>query len=62
MTTQHPDSPRPAGDEDDELNEVTERRQSDLGHPHLDEELDRDALDELGEDSPPGQNSDWMPQ
>lgn len=59
--TQHPDSPRtsPEADADDELNEVTRQRQQDLGHPKLDEELDRD---ELGEDSPPGQNSDWLPQ
>jgi hypothetical protein len=57
---QHPDSPRPdAADSDDELNEVTRERQQDLGHPHLDDELDRS---ELGDDSAPGQNSDWMPQ
>lgn len=57
--TQHPDSPRARGEEDDELDAVTRQRQQDLGHPKLDEELDRD---ELGPDSPPGQNSDWMPQ
>jgi hypothetical protein len=59
--TQHPDSPRTPGatGADDELNEVTRERQQDLGHPKLDEEMDRD---ELGEDSPPGQNSDWIPQ
>lgn len=59
--TQHPDSPRTPSDADpdDELNAVTRQRQQDLGHPKLDEELDRD---ELGEDSAPGQNSDWMPQ
>ncbi len=62
MTTQPPDSPRPAGVEDDELNDVTERRQSDLGHPHLDEELDRGDVEDLGDESRPGQNSDWMPQ
>jgi hypothetical protein len=57
---QHPDSPRSGGgDADDELNDVTRERQQDLGHPHLDEELDRS---ELGDDSAPGQNSDWMPQ
>lgn len=56
--TQHPDSPRTQSSEsaDDEL---TRERQQDLGHPKLDEELDRD---ELGDESPPGQNSDWMPQ
>jgi hypothetical protein len=52
--TRHPDQ----GD-DEGVNEVTGERQQDLGHPKLDEELDRD---ELGEDSPPGQNSDWLPQ
>ena len=59
--TQHPDSPRPEAEAsaDDELNPVTRARQQDLGHPNLDAELDRD---ELGDDSPPGQNSDWMPQ
>ncbi len=58
----HPDSPRsgvPDADADDELNDVTRERQQDLGHPHLDEELDRS---ELGDDSAPGQNSDWLPQ
>ena len=57
----HPDSPRTPADDDagDELNAVTRERQQDLGHPRLDEELDRE---ELGEDSPPGQNSDWLPQ
>ena len=57
---QHPDSPRDRdADVDDELNSVTGQRQQDLGHPRLDAELDRD---ELGEESGPGQNSDWLPQ
>ena len=58
MTNQHPDAP-PA---DDEVNDVTRRRQEDLGHPHLDEELDRSDLDEVSDASRPGQNSDWLPQ
>jgi hypothetical protein len=57
VTARHPDSP---GDEQaDELTDVTQARQEDLGHPHLDEELDRE---ELSDRTPPGQNSDWMPQ
>lgn len=62
MSDRHPDSPRPDGKADDELNDVTRRRQEDLGHPHLDQELDRGDRDELGDASRPGQNSDWLPQ
>lgn len=59
----HPDSPRPEGDAaEHEVNEVTRQRQQDLGHPHLDEELDRDDLEDLGDGSRSGQNSDWLPQ
>ena len=58
----HPDSPRPDDADADELNDVTRQRQQDLGHPHLDEELDRDDLDDLGEGTRAGQNSDWLPQ
>ena len=59
--TRHPDTPRP-DESEDELNDVTRRRQEDLGHPHLDEELDRGDLDEVSDTSRPGQNSDWLPQ
>ncbi len=67
MSARHPDSPRTGegggeADADDELNDVTRRRQEDLGHPHLDQVLDRDDAEELGDDAPPGQNSDWLPQ
>ena len=63
MTERHPDSPRPDGAKgDDELNDVTRRQQEELGHPHLDEELDRGDREDLGDQSRPGQNSDWLPQ
>jgi hypothetical protein len=59
----HPDSPRgEEADAADELNDVTRVRQQDLGHPHLDEELDRSDVEDVGDDSRPGQNSDWLPQ
>jgi hypothetical protein len=32
------------------------------GQPNLDQELGADDVEDLSGDSPPGQNSDWMPQ
>lgn len=61
MTSRHPDSPRPAGS-DDEINDVTRERQQDLGKPDLDEELGSSERDELTDEGKPGQNSDWLPQ
>ena len=61
MTDQHPDSPRPAG-LDDEVDAVTREQQQDLGHPNLEQELGQEQRDELADEARPGQNSDWMPQ
>jgi hypothetical protein len=61
MTERHPDSPRETPVED-ELSDSTRAQMDDLGNADLDEELGRDDLEELGDDSSPGQNSDWLPQ
>lgn len=60
MKNEHPDSPRPDGAEDDEVNDVTRQQQGNLGHPRIAQELGRDH--ELAEEAPAGQNSDWLPQ
>ena len=61
MTERHPDSPRDTRVED-EMSETTRPQMDELGKAGLDEELGPDDLQELGEDSSPGQNSDWLPQ
>jgi len=61
VTDQHPDSPRPAG-RDDEVDAVTREQQQDLGYPNLEQELGQEQRDELADETRPGQNSDWMPQ
>ena len=61
MTNQPPDSPRPAG-VDEELEDSTEPQMDRLGRPDLDDSLDADDREELADDSRPGQNSDWLPQ
>lgn len=60
MTERHPDAPE-GGSVEEELNEPTRESMERLGRAPLDEEL-RDE-DRQGDDqSPPGQNSDWIPQ
>ena len=61
MTERHPDSPGETSVED-EMSETTRPQMNDLGNADLDEELGPDDLEELGDDSSPGQNSDWLPQ
>ncbi len=61
MTEKHPDSPGEAS-VDDALNEPTEENMRHLGHAVLDEERDPRATEQDDESSPPGQNSDWLPQ
>ena len=61
MTERHPDSPRETSVED-ELSDTTRPQMNELGKANLDEELGPDDLHELGDDSSPGQNSDWLPQ
>ncbi len=57
----HPDAPGPASVED-ELNQTTRESFENLGRADLDESPDRQAQEGDDNDSPPGQNSDWMPQ
>jgi hypothetical protein len=61
MTERHPDSPRETRAED-EMSEATRPQMDELGNANLDEEPGPDDLQELGDDSSPGQNSDWLPQ
>ncbi len=61
MTERHPDSPRETSVED-ELSDTTRPQMDELGRANLDEELGPDDLEEIGDDSGPGQNSDWLPQ
>jgi hypothetical protein len=61
MTERHPDSPRESAVED-ELSDTTRPQMDELGKADVDEELGPDDLEELGDDSSPGQNSDWLPQ
>ena len=61
MTERHPDSPRETSVED-ELSDTTRPQMDELGKANLEEELGPDDREELGDDSSPGQNSDWLPQ
>lgn len=61
MTERHPDSPRETSVED-ELSDTTRPQMDELGKADVDEELGSDDLEELRDDSSPGQNSDWLPQ
>ena len=61
MTERHPDSPRETSVKD-ELSDTTRPQMDELGRADLDEELGSDDLEELRDDSGPGQNSDWLPQ
>ena len=57
----HPDAPGPVSVED-ELNPTTRESFENLGRADLDESPDPQAQEGDDTDSPPGQNSDWMPQ
>ncbi len=57
----HPDAPGPASVED-ELNPTTRESFENLGRADLDDSPDRQAQPGGDDDSPPGQNSDWVPQ
>ena len=57
----HPDAPGNQSVEE-ELNEPTRESFETLGRADLDEERDPAAEDVDDRRSPPGQNSDWMPQ
>lgn len=61
MTEKHPDTP---GDEsaDEALNEPTRDNMDQLGQADLEEEPDSEAHEQDDAHSPPGQNSDWLPQ
>ena len=60
MPEKHPDAPGDAS-VDDELNEPTRESMDRLGQADLDPTPD--PGDRAGDDqTPPGQNSDWMPQ
>lgn len=61
MNEKHPDSP---GDEsaDEALNEPTRENMEELGQADLEEEPDPEAREQDDSGSPPGQNSDWLPQ
>jgi hypothetical protein len=61
VTERHPDSPRETS-VDDELSDTTRPQMDELGRANLDEELGPDDLEDIGDDSSPGQNSDWLPQ
>jgi hypothetical protein len=61
MTERHPDSPSDTSVEE-EMSDTTRSQMDELGRSNLDEELRPDDLQELGDDSSPGQNSDWLPQ
>ena len=62
MTTpKHPDEPG-GGSVDEELNEPTRDSMETLGRADLDDELDPRATEQDDESSPPGQNSDSLPQ
>lgn len=57
----HPDSPG-GHDVSEELNEPTRQNLEQLGRAELDEEPDPEAREGDDSDSPPGQNSAWLPQ
>ena len=61
MAEKHPDAP---GDESsaEALNEPTRESMERLGRADLDEERDPRAAEEDDSESPPGQNSDWLPE
>jgi hypothetical protein len=61
MEEKHPDSP---GDEfaTEALNEPTRESMEQLGRPMVDDDLDSRANRQDDAESPPGQNSDSLPQ
>ena len=61
MDEKHPDTP---GNESstEALNEPTRESMEGLGDADLDEERDPEAHEQDDSQSPPGQNSDWLPQ
>lgn len=61
MAEKHPDTP---GNESSEeaLNEPTQENMERLGRADLDEEPDPQAHEQDDSTSPPGQNSDWLPE
>ena len=56
----HPDTPE-GGSVDEELNEPTRESMEGLGRADLDETPDPESR-QGDDESPPGQNSDWLPQ
>lgn len=61
MAEKHPDAP---GDESsaEALNEPTRESMERLGRADLDQEPDPHADEQDDSESPPGQNSDWLPE
>ena len=60
-TPKHPDEPG-GGSVEGELNEPTRENMDKLGRADLDEAPDSRADEADDQQSPAGQNSDWLPQ